>query len=145
MTILIGGVLADQLCFSTHSGPSFPVFMFWSNVTGTRLAAMSVQDKLICVRLVMLCCMFSMQLFLPVSFWLKVKKVVCIKLSSCVFFIHNTCDTCLLPLAQAQNVDASVGLAAHQKGVFNAMFMPNGSEKRRLSGRIVRFEHLKHS
>ena len=42
--------------------PSFTVFMFWS--TGTRLAVMSVQDELICVRLVMPRCMFSMQLFL---------------------------------------------------------------------------------
>ena len=47
-----------------HSIPSFLVFMFWSNVTGMRLAAMSVQDKLICVGLVMPCCIFSMQLFL---------------------------------------------------------------------------------
>ena len=71
---LIGGVLANQrgvweggilcaLCFSKHSVPSFPVFMFWS--TGTRLVViMSVQDGLICVHLVMPCCMFSMQLFL---------------------------------------------------------------------------------
>ena len=43
--------------------PSFLVFMFWS--TGTRLAViMSVQDELICVRLVMPRCIFSMQLFL---------------------------------------------------------------------------------
>ena len=57
-----GGILF-VLCFSIHSLPSFPVFMFWSNVTGT-LAAMSIQDKLICVPLVMPRCMFSMQLFL---------------------------------------------------------------------------------
>ena len=55
---LIGGVLTNQrgvwegrvLCahwFSTHSVPSFLVFVLWS--TGTRLAVMSVQDKLICV------------------------------------------------------------------------------------------------
>ena len=49
--------------FFTHSVLSFLVFMFWS--TGTRLAViMSAQDKLICVRLVMPRCMFSMQLFL---------------------------------------------------------------------------------
>ena len=74
MTILIGGVLVNQrsvwkeqntVCalFSMHSVPSFPVFMFWS--TGMRPAViMSVQDELICVRLLMPCCMFSMQLFL---------------------------------------------------------------------------------
>ena len=71
---LIGGVLANQhdvwaggiLCalwFSTHSVPSFPVFMFWS--AGMKLTViMSVQDEFICVRLVMPQCMFSMQLFL---------------------------------------------------------------------------------
>ena len=49
--------------FSKHSIPSFLDFKFWS--TGTRLAViMSVQDKLICVHLVMPHCMFSMQLFL---------------------------------------------------------------------------------
>ena len=49
--------------FSTHSVPSFLVFMFWS--TGMRLAAiMSIEDKLIFVHLVMPRCMFSMQLFL---------------------------------------------------------------------------------
>ena len=37
-------------------------FMFWS--TSTRLAVMSVHNELICVRLVMPRCMFSMQLFL---------------------------------------------------------------------------------
>ena len=46
-----------------HSVQSFLVFMFWS--TGVRVAViMSVQDELICVRLVMPRCMFSMQLFL---------------------------------------------------------------------------------
>ena len=40
------------------------LFMFGSNVTGTGLAAMSVQDELICVCLVMPHCMFSMRLFL---------------------------------------------------------------------------------
>ena len=71
---LIGGVLAvSAVCgrggllwntwFSTHSFPLFLVFTIWS--TGTRLAViMSVQDKLICVRLVMPRCMFNMQLFL---------------------------------------------------------------------------------
>ena len=55
---LIGGVLANQHgvweggilyahWFSTHSVPSFLVFMFWS--TGRRLAViLSVQDELIC-------------------------------------------------------------------------------------------------
>ena len=57
-----GGILCAHW-FSTHSVPSFLVFMLWS--TGTRLAViMSVQDELICVRLVMPRCMFSMQLFL---------------------------------------------------------------------------------
>ena len=50
------------LCFSMHSVPSFPVFMFCS--TGMRLAVMSTQDELICVCLVMPRCMFSMQLCL---------------------------------------------------------------------------------
>ena len=53
---------------------------------------MSVQDKLICVRLVMPRCMFSMQLFLNL--------------------INNLKATCLLHLAQAQNVHAAVELAA---------------------------------
>ena len=48
--------------FSTHSIPSFPVFMLCS--PGTRLVVMSVQDELICVCLVTPRCMFSMQLFL---------------------------------------------------------------------------------
>ena len=67
---LIGDVLAIQrgvwesgilcaLSFSVLSVPSFPVFMFWS--TGMRLDVMTVQDELICVRLVMPRCMFSMQ------------------------------------------------------------------------------------
>ena len=56
-----GGILCAP-CFSMHSILLFPVFMFWS--TGTRLAGMSVQDKLNCVHLVMPRCMFSMQLFL---------------------------------------------------------------------------------
>ena len=55
------GILC-AVCFSMHSVPSFLVFMFCS--TGTRLAVTSAQDKLICVRLVMPRCMFSMQLFL---------------------------------------------------------------------------------
>ena len=42
--------------------PSFHVFMSCS--TGTRLVVMSIQDKLVCVRLVLPRCMFSMQLFL---------------------------------------------------------------------------------
>ena len=70
---LIGSVLANQrvcgrgriLCahwFSTHSIPSLLVFLLCS--PGTRLVVMSVQDKLICVHLVIPRCMFSMQLFL---------------------------------------------------------------------------------
>ena len=51
-----------MLCFSVQSVPSFSVLMLCS--TGTRQVVMSVQDKLICVRLVMPRCMFSMQLFL---------------------------------------------------------------------------------
>ena len=73
---LIGGVLANQrgvwgggiLCahwFSTHSIPAFSVFMLC--ISGMRLVVMSVQDKLICVRLVMPHSMskrcVSMQLF----------------------------------------------------------------------------------
>ena len=53
-----------MLCFSVHSIHSFADFMFCSKVIGMRQAAMSVQDKLIWVRLVMPRCMFSMQLFL---------------------------------------------------------------------------------
>ena len=96
---LIGGVLANQhgvwegwgeLCFSVHSVPSFPVFIVWS--TGTRLAVMSIQDKLICVRLVMPRCVFSMPLFfseiVKFSFDSKVKRFACINLSSSIFFIH---------------------------------------------------------
>ena len=57
-----GGILGAHW-FSTYSILSFLVFMFWS--TGMRLAViMSIQDKLICVHLVMSRCMFSMQLFL---------------------------------------------------------------------------------
>ena len=57
------GRILCALWFSIHSVPSFPVFMFCS--PGMRLAViMSVQDELICVRLVMPRCMFSMQLYL---------------------------------------------------------------------------------
>ena len=80
--------------FSMHSAPSFHAFMFWS--TGMRLAVMSVQDKLICVRLVMPRCMFSMQLFLS--------EIVKFRSSS----VFNTRATCLLHLAQAQNVHTTV-------------------------------------
>ena len=45
------------LCFSMHS-----ILLFCS--TGTRLAVISVQDELNCVRLVMPRYMFGMQLFL---------------------------------------------------------------------------------
>ena len=63
--------------FSMHSVPSFLVFMFWS--TGMRLAVvMSVQDKLICVCLVMPHCMFSMQLFLSEIIILIESKESCI-------------------------------------------------------------------
>ena len=93
MAVMIGDVLANQhsvqeerilcaLCFSMHSVTSFPVFMFCS--TGTRIV-MSIQDKLICVRLVMHHCMISMQLCLSeivkFSFRSKVKGVACINLS----------------------------------------------------------------
>ena len=57
-----GGILCAHW-FSMHSVTSFLVFILWS--TAMRLAViMSVQDKLICVHLVMPRCMFSMQLFL---------------------------------------------------------------------------------
>ena len=56
-----GGILC-ALCFPMHSLPSFSIFIFCS--TGTRVVVMSVLDELICVRLVMPRCMFSMQLFL---------------------------------------------------------------------------------
>ena len=73
MAVLIGGVLENQrgvceggilcaLLFSMHSVLSSLVFMFCS--TSTRLVVMSIQNKLICVCLVMPHCMFSMQLFL---------------------------------------------------------------------------------
>ena len=47
-----------------------------------------------------------------------------------------TSATCLLHLAQVQNVHASVELAARRSGVFNASFLPNGSDKRQQSGWI---------
>ena len=71
---LIGGVLANQhsvwegrntVCVLVFYAPRSVIscFMLWS--TGMRQAViMSVQDKLICVHLVMPRCMFSMQLFL---------------------------------------------------------------------------------
>ena len=76
MAVFIGGVLANQcsvwegwntvctLFFYAFCSviSCFYVFMFCS--PGTRLVVMSVQDKLICVCLVMPRCMFSMQLFL---------------------------------------------------------------------------------
>ena len=37
---------------------------------------------------------------------------------------------------QAQNVHATVELAARQSGVFNATHLPNVSDKRQHSGRI---------
>ena len=93
MAVLISGVLVNQrgvwegrilcaLCFSMHSVPSFPVFMFCS--TGLRIVSMSIQDQLICVCLVMPHCMFSMQLFLSeivkFCFKEKVTRVACISL-----------------------------------------------------------------
>ena len=94
MTILIGGVLANQhgvwegqntVCalFFYAFCSSFPVFMFW--ITGTRLVPPAGD---------------------------------------------------LLHLTQAQNVHATVELAARRSGVFNATFLPNGSDKRQRSGRI---------
>ena len=76
MAVLIGGVLANQhgvwegqntvsTLFFYALRSVIPIFMFCS--TGMRLVVMSVQDELICVRLVMPHCMFRMQLF----FYLK--------------------------------------------------------------------------
>ena len=76
MAVLIGGVLANQhsvwegqniMCalffYALRSIIScFHVFMYCS--TGTRLVVMSIQNELMCVRLVMPCYMFSMRLFL---------------------------------------------------------------------------------
>ena len=36
----------------------------------------------------------------------------------------------------AQNVQTTVELAARRSGVFNAAFLPNGSDERQQSGRI---------
>ena len=49
---------------------------------------------------------------------------------------HETSTTRLLHLVQAQNVHATVELAACQSGVFNATFLLNGSDERQQSGRI---------
>ena len=38
----MGGVEYCELCFSMHSAPSFPVFLFWT--TGTRLAPPAVKE-----------------------------------------------------------------------------------------------------
>ena len=46
--------------YALHSDIYF--FLFWS--TGVRLVIMSVQYELICIHLLMLPCMFSIQLFL---------------------------------------------------------------------------------
>ena len=54
-------------------------------------------------------------------------------LSSSVF---NTRATDLLHLAQVQNIHTTVELAARRRGVFNATFLPNGSDERQQSGRI---------
>ena len=52
----VGG-LEYCVCTATHSIPSFPIFMLCS--PGKRLVVTSVQDELICVRLVMPRCVFS--------------------------------------------------------------------------------------
>ena len=49
---------------------------------------------------------------------------------------HETSATRLLHLAQVQNVYATVELAARRSGVFNATFLPNGSDERQQSGWI---------
>ena len=70
MTILIGGVLANQRGVWEGWNTVCALFSYAlcsvmsSLHIGTRLVVMSVKDELICVRLVMPCCMFSMQLFL---------------------------------------------------------------------------------
>ena len=57
----------------------------------------------------------------------------------CTLFCHflfSCSATCLLHLAQAQNIHATVELAACRSGVFNATFLPNGLDERQQSGRI---------
>ena len=51
-------------------------------------------------------------------------------------FLFSCSATHLLHLAQAQNIHTTVELAARRSGVFNATFLPNGSDKRQQSGRI---------
>ena len=51
-------------------------------------------------------------------------------------YLHETSATHLLHLVQAQNVHATVELAARRSGAFNATFLPNGSDERQQSGRI---------
>ena len=55
-------------------------------------SVMSVQDKLICVHLVMPHCTFGMQLF--VRFVLIESKASCTNLSSSVLFIHHSQIVC---------------------------------------------------
>ena len=115
-------------------GAEYCAVMFCSPGDETRIV-MSVQDKLICVRSVMPRCMFSLQLCLSeiVKFGSKVKWVACINFS---FTDHNTSDSCLLCLAQAQNVHTTS--RQHVEAVcFNATFLPNGSDKRQKRGRRV--------
>ena len=59
-------------------------------------------------------------------------RVACIKSS-----VFNIRATGLLHLAQAQNVHATVELAEHRSSVFNATFVPDGSDERQQSGRRV--------
>ena len=131
----------NTVCASVIYALRSIISCLWSFIWSThmRLAViMSVQEELICVCLVMPRCMISIQLFLSeiVLFWLKVKRVACKNLLSIVF---NTRATRLLHLAQAQNVHATVELAARQSGVFNATFLLNGSDNRQQSGwRVVR-------
>ena len=92
-----------------------------------RLAViMSIQDKLICVHLVMSRCMFSMQLFLSeiVKFCFDRKyRAACINLSSSIF---NTRATNLLHLMQAQNIHAAVELAARRSVCSMQLFCQTG-------------------
>ena len=60
----------------------------------------------------------------------------CVRLVFSSHVVVQCSATRLLHLAQAQNVHATVELAARRSGVFNATFLPNGSDKRQRSGRI---------
>ena len=51
-------------------------------------------------------------------------------------FLFSCSATRLFHLTHVQNVHATVALAAHQSGVFNATFLLNMSDKMQQSGRI---------